>query len=139
MKIEFTVFTKPKGKGRPRFSSRGGFVRAYTDEKTAEYENVIKLAAIETMRYHEVTEKPCIVEIDCYFFPYSKFNKKEKEQAIQGLIAMSRKPDIDNVVKSVLDAINKVVFVDDSQIYKISATKHYSDVEKIVVKICDEF
>ena len=43
MMIKFTIPGEPRGKGRPRFSNRGGYVRTYTDEKTASYENLVKM------------------------------------------------------------------------------------------------
>ena len=47
--VTFRVDGQPHAKGRPRFTRKGGFVRAYTDEKTLAYENIIRLAAQKSM------------------------------------------------------------------------------------------
>ena len=42
--IQFTVPGQPVAKGRPKFTMQGGFARAYTPKKTADYEALAKLA-----------------------------------------------------------------------------------------------
>lgn len=46
-----------------------------------------------------------------------------------------KKPDIDNIAKLVLDAMNKFAFKDDTQITKLEVEKKYGNEEKIVIKI----
>ena len=58
-----------------------------------------------------------------------------KEQMLENKISPTKKPDIDNVVKIVLDAMNKFAFKDDTQITKIEVEKLYADSEKLCVKI----
>ena len=51
-------------------------------------------------------------------------------------ISPTKKPDIDNIVKVVLDAMNKFAFRDDTQIVKLEVEKLYtSDEEKLVIQI----
>jgi Holliday junction resolvase RusA-like endonuclease len=50
-------------------------------------------------------------------------------------ISPTKKPDIDNVVKIVLDALNKMAFKDDNQITKIDVEKKYGEKEKLIVKV----
>ena len=58
-----------------------------------------------------------------------------KEEMLENKISPTKKPDIDNVVKIVLDAMNKFAFKDDTQITKIEVEKIYSEVEKLYIKI----
>ena len=58
-----------------------------------------------------------------------------KEKMLENEISPTKKPDIDNVIKIVLDAMNKFAFKDDTQITKIEVEKLYSDVEKLYIKI----
>ena len=44
MKVDFTVYGNPQGKGRPRFARRGSYVHTYTPEKTVAYEEEIQTA-----------------------------------------------------------------------------------------------
>lgn len=59
--ITFTVLGQPQGKARAKVSMRGGFARAYTPDKTAAYENLIKLC------YHgNMTDKAVLMSIEAY-------------------------------------------------------------------------
>ena len=52
---------------------------------------------------------------------------------LENKISPTKKPDIDNIIKIVLDALNKMAFRDDSQVTKIEVEKIYGPVEKIKV------
>ena len=52
-----------------------------------------------------------------------------------GDFSPTKKPDIDNIVKIVLDALNKMAFKDDNQITKLEVEKVYSEKEKIFIRI----
>jgi len=105
----------PIGKGRPR-CGRG---RAYTPRKTKEWE----LAAAEYMRGLEAPSGPVAVNIQA-FFPRPK-NMVWKKKKMVPLEHVS-KPDLDNVIKIVLDAMVRAgVLDDDSQVCYISAQKSY--------------
>ena len=67
-----------------------------------------------------------------YQIPKS-FSKKRTATALDGLIRPQVKPDIDNVVKVVCDALNKIAYKDDTQVVEIAACKLYG-VEPMVCK-----
>ena len=50
-------------------------------------------------------------------------------------ISPTKKPDIDNIIKIILDAMNKMAFRDDCQITKLEVEKKYAIEEKIYVEI----
>ena len=75
------------------------------------------------------------VSIKAFFEVPKSASKMMKEKMLGNSISPTKKPDIDNVVKIVLDAMNKFAFKDDTQITKIEVEKLYSDVEKLYVKI----
>lgn len=52
-----------------------------------------------------------------------------------GTVRPSRKPDVDNVLKAVLDALNGVAYKDDSRVVHVAASKFYSNDPKIVIRI----
>lgn len=52
-----------------------------------------------------------------------------------GLIRPTKKPDIDNITKAILDALNKVAYKDDSAIVRFSIEKYYSDSPRVEVTI----
>ena len=125
--VTFRVDGQPHAKGRPRFTRKGGFVRAYTDEKTLAYESIIRQAAQKSMG----GSKPLKTALDAFIYisfavPLS-YSKKRKEACLNGLERHTKKPDIDNVVKAVLDGCDKVIFENDSQIINLYVTKKYGE------------
>jgi len=116
---------EPRGKGRPRFARRGNFVSTYTPDATAEYEHKIQVCAKEA---GAIAEEDCAVVIKLqagFTIPKSK-PKWWKEAVEKGVIPKVSKPDIDNIVKIVLDALNGIAFKDDSQVIAVSCEKFYS-------------
>ena len=63
----------------------------------------------------------------------SSWSKKRQTAALK--TPHSTLPDLDNLIKFVLDALNGVVWKDDSLIYEINATKKYGDVAKTTLWI----
>ena len=61
--------------------------------------------------------------------------EKKRQQMLAGLIRPTKKPDLDNVIKSILDALNKVAYHDDTQIVSLSMEKFYSDSPRVEVTI----
>ena len=127
-RIEFTINGECVPKARPRFSKFG---HVYTTPKTRAYENIVKSTAIDN-------RVPCIatalrVELVIYKSIPKSFSKKKRELANEGEIYPVVKPDIDNYVKSVLDGLNGILFVDDKQIVDFRAVKKYSDNPRVEV------
>jgi len=123
----------PVGKGRPRFSRATG--HTYTPEKTARFEERLAWAAQDVMRRQPLLEGALHMEVYAYFsIPASK-PTKWKDAAKERGIRPTKKPDIDNIVKGVADALNKVVYVDDTQIVTLLCGKYYSDRPRIEIFI----
>ena len=106
MKIEFFV-PEIRGKGRPRLTKSG---HAFTDEKTRNYENLVKLLAMEAMKKAGamVTDKPVKATINAYFEIPKSYTKKKVQAIINGEIKPG-KPDLDNIIKCI-DGCNKIIF-----------------------------
>ena len=54
---------------------------------------------------------------------------------LENRISPTKKPDIDNITKVVLDALNKFAYKDDTQITEITAVKKYASTPKVKIKI----
>jgi Holliday junction resolvase RusA-like endonuclease len=111
--LQFEIPGEPKTKGRPRFSKSG---HAYTPKETRE-------AEIEVLLHWELAGAPRFtgwIGIECSFYLGSK-----------------RIKDTDNLLKLVLDALNKKAFDDDSQIVELFGRKSFvrSDMAKTIVRI----
>jgi len=115
----------PVGKGRPRMTVRGGHPRAYTPEKTVRYENLVRTTFMND--YPDAVPLDVPVRVDIYaFFPIPKsWSKKKKASAVDGFV--SKKPDIDNLIKSIFDGLNGVAWTDDAMVASVLAEKNYTD------------
>lgn len=133
MVYEFEVPAKIIGKGRPRINSYTGHV--YTPTKTKDYESLIEQYFLLKYPRYQTIEGRAKVTIVAYFEVPKAVNKAQREQMLANTISPTKKPDIDNIVKIVLDSMNKLAFRDDTQITKIEVEKNYSDEEKLYVKI----
>lgn len=108
------------GKGRPRL----GKGHTYTPDKTRRAETSIGLAANKVMAGKALFTGPVALSVWMAITPPKSWTKKEKREAIAGIHATG-KPDLDNVVKLVGDALNNIVWADDSQITSIRITRRY--------------
>lgn len=135
-RVDFWLKGQPIGKGRPRFTRQG---RAYTPAKTKDYEHRLAAAASDAMQDlgYEPATGQCSVHVLAQFEIPKSWSKKRREAATRGEVSPGR-PDIDNVVKIALDAINGVVFEDDAQVNRINATKRYGDPLMLVSVEWDE-
>ena len=133
MQIMFTVYGEPVAKGRPRFSTRGKFPVAYTPEKTKSYEFEVGMMALAAMGGSKPLEGALEAFIYITYAVPESYSKKRLEACLNGLEKHTKKPDLDNVIKSVIDGMDKIVFDNDSQITSIHATKVYGEVAKAEV------
>jgi Holliday junction resolvase RusA-like endonuclease len=138
--VTFKVDANPVGKQRARYAKRGNFVQTYTPDKTRNYETLIKEAAIEAMGSSEPLETPVTLYLYIRAPIPKSLSKKRIEACLNGLEKPIKKPDASNVLKSVEDAMNGVVYKDDSQIVNIHVSKVYSSVSgvDVCVKECLE-
>lgn len=128
--VTFTILGKPCGKGRPRFSTAGGYARSYTPAKTVEYENLVRM---EWEKSGAKKLKGAIsATINCYF-PIPKSVSKKKRGAMDGAF-YTKKPDCDNIAKIILDALNGIAYDDDSQVAMLDVIKIY-DADETMVKV----
>ena len=119
------------GKQRPKATSWGGHARVYTPAATRNFETIVQdeIKRIMKERNYELIDKeiPLDVEINFNFKLPNVSNKKKKMLEYTPVI---KRPDIDNLVKSVLDSMNGVVFQDDCQVITLTAGKLYAGFEK---------
>lgn len=121
----FFIPGEPVAKGRPRASSIGGKPRLYTPAKTQKYENLVRMACVDIVS--RPVSGACCVGITAVLPVPMSWSKKRSEAAIRGNERPTKRPDLDNFVKSILDGMNGVAFHDDSQVVEISAAKSYGE------------
>lgn len=136
--VTFFVEGTPVGKGRPRFAKRGNFVSTYTPNKTKDYETVIKDAAKLAMGSSGPIESPITVAIYITVPIPQSYSKKRTEACLNGSEQPIKKPDIDNIAKCFLDAMNGVVYVDDVQVLCLHVKKVYGTVGMVEVMVRED-
>lgn len=129
-RVCFIVPGEPKAKQRPRFNTKTG--RTYTPNQTISYENLIKMQ-YQSFVGEKYTENQVEAVITCYYVMPKSISKAKKEKALHGIIRPTKKPDLDNIAKSVLDSLNGLAYKDDSQVVSLKVEKYYA--EKPLVKV----
>ncbi|MNN32943.1 Endodeoxyribonuclease RusA [compost metagenome] len=100
-------------------------MRTYTPEKTASYENLVKLAAQDAMSGRPPFEGPVELTLDIRLQIPASWSKKRQQLAEAGQVAATKKPDADNVLKAVKDGMNGIVWIDDAQAVEYRISKRY--------------
>ena len=130
---KLTLYTKATPKARPRVVKRGQFISAYTPKKKFE-----EFVGSEYQSWGlPLYETKIEISIKFYFKPAESLTKKKR------LVCLEEKwcdnhglGDLDNLIKSVLDGLNKIAYKDDSQIVKFGEmTKEYAEEDKVEITI----
>lgn len=132
--VQFVVPGTPVAKGRARSFLRAGHIAHCTPEKTARYENLVKLAAQTAMAARSPIEDAVLLGVVAYMPIPASWSQKKKDAAVREEIKPTIRPDLDNIIKALKDGMNAVVWKDDSQVVEIHAAKRYSDTPR--VQIC---
>lgn len=134
--MKFIVEGKPQGKARARtfYNKRMGKMQSITPEKTKSYEDLIRWSykAAGGAYYNEI---PLKVNINAFYPIPTSFTKAKKQQAQRGELYPCVKPDCDNIIKVVLDALNGVAYYDDKQVICAACNKAYGVRGCLVVEI----
>lgn len=133
--IELIVYGNPVAQGRPRFSRQGGFVKAYDPIQSKSYKQLIRLELQPLLSNPDFKpiDQACCLNLKVFRAIPKSFSQKKREEALLRYIRPTTKPDIDNYVKGVLDALNGTVLKDDSVVCEIFARKFYSERPRIEV------
>jgi Holliday junction resolvase RusA-like endonuclease len=136
--VTYQVEGNPVGKGRPKFARRGNFVSTYTPTKTRDYETIIKEAAQKAMGSNDLLETPVTVAIHITVPIPKSYSIKRIKACLSGSERPIKKPDIDNIAKCFLDAMNEVIYLDDTQVLTLHITKVYGTVGMVEVMVCED-
>jgi Holliday junction resolvase RusA-like endonuclease len=129
MRFDIVIQTKPIPQARPRFYIRHrglkAFIGAYDPKKSKNFKEVVawhaKIKAME-VGLKEPCQDPIALEI---VFQMGKPN---------GSRYHTKRPDLDNLVKSVKDALTGIIWKDDAQIIRLTAEKRYGQ-EMVVISV----
>ena len=134
--IHFEIPGEPQGKGRPRFSSKT--MRTYTPTQTANYENLGKVVYQQASDGFQFADDAMLTMVITAHYSIPKSASKKKAlMMVSEKIKPTKKPDIDNIVKVIADALNKIAYRDDSQIVRCTVEKRYSHKPRVEVWLAD--
>ena len=135
--IHFKIEGKPVPQGRPRAVRMGAGVRMYDPPKSKVYKQMVAAKVRSYMKINgiQTITEPLAVHLNFYFTPPKSYSKK-RIQAIEAKEELfTKKPDLDNLAKSILDSCNNLLFEDDSQIVGLTISKHYGHEDYVDVKV----
>jgi len=136
--VIFHVPGKPHGKARARtvYNKNLSHSVSYTPENDLLYENLIKCCYRQESNNIVFNDgQPLKVTIIAYYPIVKSTSKKKKQQMLEDLMFPTKKPDIDNIAKSILDALNKLAYRDDTQVVTLHMEKHYAENPRVEVEI----
>lgn len=136
MEIKFIVPGNPRGKQRPRICRIRGKTITYTPKQTSEYEKLVRASYMAVSKAKFERNLPLEISILALYPVPKSVNKKLKSSMLKGGILPTKKPDSDNIIKIILDALNCVAYRDDAQICKVYFEKMYAEKPetKIIIK-----
>ena len=133
MKYRSELDERQRGKQRPRYSKRLG--RMYTPTKTSNFEEKVRWAFKSKYNIDTgINMNPFKAKIIIQSKPAESLGRKAKEELIRNTWDL-RKPDIDNVTKIILDALNGLAYKDDNQVTALLLFKQYGTADKVVVEV----
>lgn len=132
--VSFTIPGNPVAQGRPRAARRGNRIMMYDPKPSKDYKEYVAKIAKEYAP-EEPTEAALGVQMKIYREIPKSTTKKDRKLINEGLKRPVVRPDTDNYTKAILDALNGIIYKDDSQIVDLKASKYYSDDPRVEIKI----
>lgn len=127
----FTVPGEPTAKARARAGARG----FYTPQKTADYESLVAYSCREKRGLKSPFKGPLVLSMIAFMPIPKSWSKKQQERARIGQLMHIKRPDLDNLIKSIKDGLNGVAWEDDSQVVGVHAHKVYADKPRVEVGV----
>jgi Holliday junction resolvase RusA-like endonuclease len=135
--IQFTINGETVAQGRPRAGkTRTGKTVVYDPTKSRDYKQFVKLIASQN-RPSQPYEGPIMMQIDVYKQIPKSMPKYKRELALEGKLRPTTKPDTSNYAKGIEDALNGIIYKDDSQIVSSVINKFYSETPRVDITVCE--
>lgn len=129
MTEKICIYGKPHAKQRPRVYGRV----AFTPQATKDAERAIAICYGSRKRFTGALS----IAID-FYMPTPRSASAKRTEAMEGQPCTARNGDLDNLIKTVLDGLNGIAFIDDAQTCEIKARKFWSSDPRTEVTIYGE-
>ncbi len=135
--FRLTVHGEPVAKGRPKLATVRGRAMAFTPKKTRNYEDIVRHTAVREWNSAPVL-RDVPIRLSAKFFRSipASWSAKKQQAALAGLIRPITRPDWDNLGKSITDALNGVVYLDDALIVSSTVEKFYAVEPRVEIILC---
>ncbi|MCK4258771.1 MAG: RusA family crossover junction endodeoxyribonuclease [Halanaerobiales bacterium] len=134
LRSEKRIFTCPiKVEGRREMGINFKRKRTYPDERNTKYYNLIKHCFLEHYTATPLDKRSISAKIDVIVEPPQSYSEKKRQKMIGEPLIV--KPDIDNIQKAIFDALNKIAYYDDNQIYEVHIVKRYGGADNILIEL----
>ena len=132
----FCVSGTPVSKARAQVVRLpNGASHSYTPAKTVNAEAEVRYAYKAAYPNADPHEGPLTISVMATFVPPISWPKWKRALALTGAWRHVKKPDGDNLVKLVKDALRSVAYLDDSQVFVTHIRKSYGDVPRTIVAL----
>lgn len=133
IQVKITLPVTPVPKGRPKTTIRYGRAVIYTPEKTLKFEKLVRHHLVA--QGVKVIKNPVKMNVKFHMPIPKSWTKKKKNLAICGKLKHTTTPDIDNLEKAVMDAMNGFVYSDDKLVFSKYSEKLYSENPRIELDV----
>lgn len=130
--FECWIDRRPTPKARARVTKFG----TYTPKKTRDFEKAIAQELSIKAGKDWPAAGPVEVEVLFLFSPPKSLSMKAQSERIGN--PHIQKPDLDNLVKSIKDAMNGILVNDDGQIYSEKSRKAWGPKDQIFIRVTAE-
>lgn len=128
---EFTIHGNATGKMRPRACNRGGSTRVYSPKAQTDFEGMVAIIASQS-----ITQPPTDCPVSAVII-VTVARPKSMPKREHWRVLCPRKPDLDNIAKSILDACNGIVYEDDKQVCALSCHRFWGDTNRTYVRFSE--
>lgn len=139
--VRFDIPGPPKAQGRAKtriVTAKGTgrqFASIYTPASSRKEAGEVRYLASRQMGDRVPFEGPIQINLSFLLAIPTSFSKKARREALAGWQFPAKKPDYDNLAKLICDAMNGIVYRDDSQIVTAFITKRYSEQPTVLVSV----
>ena len=134
MIVRFTIPGEPFGKQRPRHLKNG---HTYTPRQTTDHETAIKYEYRRQCGYRFPTGAYISIGVIAFYKIPSSATKSAKGKMLAGTVLPSVKPDVDNVLKLIMDALEGECYGNDKNVIHAQIRKEYSENPRTEVYLWD--
>lgn len=130
-KILFIVPGQPQGKLRARWSPHG----THTPQKTVNYETYIKEMFVISYPDFVPLEGALTINISAWVMIPKATSKKKRRLMEERILRPTKRPDFDNIIKVVADALESLAYKNDNQIVTSVFHKWFSERPRLEIEV----